>query len=91
MEISVQVRPELAPAVQGREAPTAEVDELKRSLEELGVILRPVHPGADDPLLAPYFNVEVPDDEELAARVLAVLEESGAVEAAYVKPPAELP
>lgn len=91
MEISVQVRPDLAPAVQGREAPPVEVDDLSRRLQELGVGLQPVHPGADDPLLAPYFTVEVPDDEELAARVLAVLEESGAVEAAYVKPPAEPP
>jgi hypothetical protein len=67
------------------------VEDLSRSLEQLGVRLRPVHPGSDDPLLAPYFNVEVPEDEELAARVLAVLEKSEAVEAAYVKPPAEPP
>jgi hypothetical protein len=91
VQISVQVQPDLAAAVHGRESPTAEVDDLNRSLEELGLSLQPVHPGADDPLLAPYFTVEVPDDEELAVRVLAVLEESGAVEAAYVKPPAEPP
>jgi hypothetical protein len=91
VQISVQVQPDLAPAVDGRESPTAEVDELRRGLEELGVSLQPVHPGVDDPLLVPFFTVEVPDDEELAARVLAVLEESSAVEAAYVKPPDELP
>lgn len=91
MQISVQVQSSLAPAAHGRETPTAAVEQLRERLEELGVGLRPLHPGADDPLLAPHFTVEVPDDEELAARVLAVLEESAVVDAAYVKPPDELP
>lgn len=64
---------------------------LRRELEELGVVLRPVHPGTDDPLLAPYFAVEVEDDEELAERVLTVLRGSPVVDAAYTKPAAELP
>lgn len=82
MEISVQLKPDAIPS---------ELDELRGRLDQLGVELEPVHPGEDDPLLAPYFAVEVPEDEGLADGVLSVLNESAAVEAAYVKPAAELP
>ena len=91
MRISVQVQPSLASAVHGRDTPTGDVVELRQRLRELGVGIEPVHPGEEDPLLAPHFTVEVPDDEELAARVLQVLEESTVVDAAYRKPPDELP
>ncbi|HEV3478029.1 MAG TPA: hypothetical protein VG144_01115 [Gaiellaceae bacterium] len=90
MEINVQIRADTAPALSGLES-SPEADELRSDLEALGVDLRPVHPKAADPLLAPYFVVEVGDDEELKERALAVLRESPLVEAAYTKPPAELP
>jgi hypothetical protein len=91
VEINVQVQPDVAPALHGRDLPTSELEDLRRRLDELGVSLQPVHQGEDDPLLSPHFTVQMPDDEELAARVLAVLEESAAVEGAYVKPLDELP
>ena len=91
MQISVQVRPSAVPALRGGEPPAADVQDLREQLEELGVDLQPVHANADDPLLTPHFTVEVPDDEELAARILAVLAQSAVVDAAYVKPADELP
>lgn len=91
MDINAQVRADTASALSGRAPPTVEAETLQSQLEELGVALRPVHPGTDDPLLAPYFAVEVEDDEELVEQVLAVLRHSPVVEAAYTKPAAELP
>jgi hypothetical protein len=91
VQISVQVQPSAIPALRGSEPPSTEVQDLRSRLEELGVELQPVHPNVDDPLLAPHFTVEAPDDEELAAGLLAVLTESPVVEAAYAKPPDELP
>ena len=90
MEINVQVRADTASALSGVES-SPEADILRSDLDALGVALRPVHPRAEDPLLAPYFVVEVGEDEELRERALAVLRDSPLVEAAYTKPPAELP
>jgi hypothetical protein len=89
MWITVQAHPQAAAALHGRETPDSQIEQLRRQLEELGLSLAAMHPGETDPLLAPYFTVEVPDDPELAARVLAILEGSEAIEAAYVKPPEE--
>ena len=82
MEISVQLRPE---------AGVAEVDELRARAKRLGVELRRVHPDEDDPVLASFYTLAVPDDEELASDLLAALRDSDAVDAAYVKPAAEPP
>jgi hypothetical protein len=82
VEISVQLRPEAGPA---------EVDGIRARMEQLGVELRPVHPDADDPVLASFYTVDAPDDRELANGVLAALRESDGVDAAYVKPAAEPP
>ena len=89
MRITVKVRPEYASALQGREQPSGEVDALLERADRLGVSLEPVHPGERDPSLAGYFTVEVPD--ERAEGVLASLQASDAVEAAYVKPAEEPP
>jgi len=58
--------------------------------DSLGVSLRPMHPGAEDPLLLPHFSAEVADPDE-AERVAAGLRKSGAVDAAFYKPQAGLP
>ena len=63
---------------------------LLSSLAQLGVDLQPTHPDIDEPLLLPYFQVEVPD-EGTAQKVLEQLKKSVEVEAAYVKPADELP
>jgi hypothetical protein len=88
VEISVQLRPDLAAALQEGTG-TPEAEELHRRAEELGVELQPVHPGETDPLLAPYFYVAAPDSE--AERIAAELAALPGVEGAYVKPTAEPP
>ncbi|MGH9902135.1 MAG: hypothetical protein ACRD68_10050, partial [Pyrinomonadaceae bacterium] len=71
-------------------AATAPTRELLRAAEDLGVELRPLDAGADSPALSRYFTVEVPN-REAAERVVARLRRCGAVEAAYLKPPDEMP
>lgn len=55
-----------------------------------GVALQPMHPGTDDPDLMRFFTVEVPDGAS-AEQVVARLQEDTEVEAAYLKPPDEMP
>ena len=89
MEISVQLRPDVALALQGETVGAPEAEELRRRAEELGVELQPVHPGETDPLLAPYFYALAPDED--AQRIAAELAAFPGVEGAYVKPAAEPP
>ena len=90
IQVIIQVSADVARTLQQRGAPTTESRELLKIAEELGVLLEPVHPGAEDPLLAPYFMAEVPDSTT-AERVIAHFRKSKAIEAAYFKPPGELP
>ncbi len=89
MEISVQLRPDLALAFQRADESAPEAEELGRQVEALGVRLEPVHPGETDALLARFFVVQAPDEE--AERIRAELAALSGVEAAYLKPAAELP
>ena len=90
IQVTVQVSADVARILHQRGAPTTESKELLKIAEEFGVVLEPMHPGAEDPLLTPYFMVEVPDSTT-AERVIAHLRRSTAVEAVYLKPPDELP
>ena len=75
MHITVQLAPELT-----------EAREIARLGDDLGVSFRALHPDSDDPALASYFAVEVPDPG--AARdIVSRLRHSPAVRAAYIKPP----
>jgi hypothetical protein len=90
MQITVQVRMDVARHLQQRGPPTAEAETLNRVTKQLGIVLEPIHPGTADPDLARYFTVEAPD-QATAERVIAGLQQSKAVEAAYVKPPDAMP
>jgi hypothetical protein len=94
MQVTVQVRPDVARVLQRglpvRNGPADASQALLGAAKELGVELRPIHPGAKDPYLLPYFTVEVPDPAT-AERVIARLRRHEAVEGAYVKPPDEAP
>ncbi|MFC8126836.1 hypothetical protein [Streptomyces sp. NPDC057302] len=63
-----------------------------RSLLErrFGVTAEPLHPGVGDPALIGWQRVAVPAGVDAEA-VAAALRDHPAVEAAYVKPPADLP
>jgi hypothetical protein len=90
MQITIRMTMAEALAYQkGQVAPPA-LQQVLRILDELGLTLTPIHPGATDPLLAPYFIVEVRDADQ-AGQVIERLRQIPAVEAAYVKPPDELP
>ena len=90
IEVSVQLSLDVA-RVLHKQAPSTEASEdLARLMEDLGQTLEPIHPGADDVWLIPFFRVWVPD-QSTADKVIAALSESEAVEGAYITPPAALP
>lgn len=90
IQVVIIVSADVARPLQQRGSPTAGSQELLMIAEELGVLLEPMHPDSDDPLLAPYFMAEVPDSAT-AEWVITHLRKSKAIEAAYLKPPDELP
>jgi len=58
--------------------------------KELDIKLEPVHPGANDPLLIPYFIVQVPDNLN-PQKVIGRIKDCNLIESAYIKPADELP
>lgn len=90
MQITIQVTTAAARRLHERAPPTPATEELARAAAQLGVALKPLHPGVEDPALATYFVVEVPD-MATASQVMDQLQRCQAVEAAYVKPPDEMP
>jgi hypothetical protein len=92
-QVAVHVRPDVALALQGREAATPASEEILREASRLGVSMEPVHPGTRAPDLLTHFTVYV-EDAEKARAVAEALQRSEAVEGAYVTPstsPADLP
>jgi hypothetical protein len=85
MYVIVQVAPPAA--VRGPDSASAGLPlDLKEAASRLGIDVRPMHPGVDDPALARYFYVEAPD-QPAAERVIAQLQKLRGVEAAFLKPP----
>jgi hypothetical protein len=87
MLITVHLAPRAARAMSAglESAPT----DLSKTVAELGLDLKPLHPGVTDPDLAAQFYATVDDDaaEEICARLL----ENSAVVAAYSKPAGQPP
>jgi hypothetical protein len=90
MQVTVKVSADVARSLHRRSPPTTDSAELLRIVETFGGTLEPMHPATADPNLMSYFIVEVPD-AETAQRVINRLRQSKAIEAAYLKPPDELP
>jgi hypothetical protein len=63
-----------------------DVSSVVESAASLGLQLRPLHPGSDDPELASWFVAEADDTE-----VVSALQSMAGVDAAYVKPDDEPP
>ena len=61
MQLTTRVRSDVASVLHHRRAAAPGSEELLQAAEELGMVLEPVHPNAEDPHLAPYFTVEVSD------------------------------
>jgi hypothetical protein len=90
MQITVQVLPEVADALQSGDAPAAAHHDLIRLSRELGITLEALHPGSTDRDLKTFFAAEVANPQ-VADGVLAQLRQSPAVLAAYIKPTDALP
>lgn len=90
MEVIVQLAGEAAGDFLRARTSNPEVAQLSRVLGNLGVTLRPQHPGLDDAGLSRYFVTEVRDRDQ-GSRVVAALTALRIVTAAYAKPQAEPP
>jgi len=90
IQITVQVSADVARALYQYGPSTAKSEEILRTVGAFGLTLEPMHRDTKDPHLQSYFTVEVPD-HATAQRVIDYLQQSEAVEAAYVKPPDALP
>jgi hypothetical protein len=90
VDLTVQVTPELAPALRHEAPATEQASAIEKTVDAAGLALRPLHPGTADETLSRYFAVEAPD-AATAQRVARELLRLDGVEAAYVKPPDALP
>ena len=90
IQVTVQLSADVAHVLHRRAPPTTESQELSQILDSLGVELEAMHPGVEDPILATWFVIETPDPAT-AEQVVARLQRRAAVEAAFIKPPDELP
>jgi hypothetical protein len=89
--ITVKVSKKVTGPLQKRKRSTSQLlNELLTTEKDLGILLEPLHPGAEDPYLSPYFKVKV-RDHATATKVINRLLNCKAVEAAYLKPSSELP
>lgn len=87
--VVVQLSPDVARAIhEGDSSDAAET--LQALLDDMNVAMNPMHPNTRDPLLIPYFTVDV-SDRAKAEQVVAELNELPFVEGAYIKPPDALP
>ncbi|MGW5737299.1 MULTISPECIES: hypothetical protein [Streptomyces] len=96
-EVILQLRTAPRPATAGpaTAGPTAAgpagLPDVRGFLERrFHVTAEPLHPGTDDPALIGWHRVAVPAGTDAEA-VATALRGHPAVEAAYVKPPADLP
>ncbi len=90
MQITVQLRADVARLIATRRPLTAEAAELMQILAPFGVTLEPLHLGTDDPELQTHFWVNVPD-QAVAERILQRLHQLKVIQAAYLKPPDAMP
>lgn len=90
MQAIVMVSLRAARALHERSPPIEDAEDLPNVMEAFGLAMEPLHRSTDDPTLQKYFVVEVPD-VETAQRLIERLQQSPLVEAAYIKPPDEMP
>src|SRR5262245_47560364 len=90
VEISVQLRPDVARALSNRGPKTRESAAVVDAAARLGVALEPLHPGADDPLLSPHYVARATGAESPDALRRALAKVPG-IEGAWIKPADEPP
>ncbi|MFC1982526.1 hypothetical protein ACFLV5_01890 [Chloroflexota bacterium] len=90
MQVIVQVSSDLAGALRHQTQPTAASEQISRIVKTYGRTLEPMHTNTDSLNLQSYFTIEVPDNAT-AQSIISHLQQATGIEAAYVKPPDELP
>jgi hypothetical protein len=90
MIVTIETKPAIARDLNKGRPTLAEAQHLRSIVSALGLQLRPLHPGTTDPELASRFYVTTPD-QQAAEEARRRIEESGVVEAVYVKPPDAMP
>ncbi len=90
MQLTLQLSPQAALALQGKRFADADVQSLLRLVQQAGFALSPLHPGSFDPALQSYYIVEAPDTA-LNRDAIERIRACAGVEAAYVKPPDQPP
>jgi hypothetical protein len=90
MEMTIIASPETADALATADRSNRSVAQIVSALEKLGLQIRRQFPRVTDPELKRYFITEVPDAAH-AEKAAAVLRNCSGIEAAYWKPPDELP
>ena len=90
MQVVIQVSADEARALHQLGPPTPESEALLKVINTYDLTLQPIHPGTKDPNLQTYFMLEV-QDPETAQEIVDRLQQLPGVEAAYIKPPDELP
>lgn len=88
--VTVKLSLDTALALQNQKQASSDLKELLQVVNELRIKLTPMHPGAQDALLAPWYTIMLTDNVT-ATHVLVRLQNCKGVEAAYIKPPTELP
>jgi hypothetical protein len=89
-KVQVQLSPDTALVFHQRKPSSKQSEKLQRVLNELGISLQPVHPGIEDPILIPFFEIEISDTSS-GQQIIERLNELESVEAAYIKPRDEAP
>lgn len=90
MQITVQLRSDIARDLAEHRLLARETQALTQTLSQFGLTLMPLHPGTDDPELKTQFWLQV-DDQATANQVIEQLLSLRATQAAYLKPPEALP
>lgn len=85
MELTLQLTPRAALALQQRDAADVDVQILLHVAGEIGAALRPMHPDVADPALQVFYLADVPDTPQ-SQRAITRLRTCAAIAAAYVKP-----
>jgi hypothetical protein len=82
-KINVKVSDGAAMNIHKDQKPHLSLNEIDHMEEELGIVLKPLHPGTTDRVLSSYFTVEVPDKLR-AEQVIQRLRRSPYIEGANI-------
>lgn len=84
MRVTVQVPHAVAQALHNRAPANPSSDQILDLTKNLGVSLKPMHPGTDDPNLATFFALDVPDRQTAETVTQRLRQCEGC--SAYIKP-----